>query len=174
MSMLNKDRTVPEKGKGSKLTPKMEAFVQEYMIDLNASQACRRAGYKTGNPNKMGTQLLNQPLVIRAIEERKAERREKAELTAEYVLNKLVALTEKNEDVNPTVAVRTLELLGRHLGLYRDRQEISGPDGEAIHVKEEQVRQNVADFTSKLASLASRAGKGSVVEFPNTRGDSST
>lgn len=174
MSMLNKDRPIPEKGKGSKLTPKMEAFVEEYMIDLNASQACRRAGYRTNNPTKMGTQLLNHPLVIRAIEERKAERREKAELTAEYVLNKLVALTEKNEDVNPTVAVRTLELLGRHLGLYRDRQEISGPDGEAIHVKEEQVRQNVADFTSKLASLASRAGKGSVVEFPDTRGNSST
>jgi phage terminase small subunit len=149
----------------------MEAFVNEYMIDLNASQACKRAGYKTSNANKLGTQLLNHPLVIRAIEERKAQRREKAELTAEYVLNKLVALTEANEEVNPTIAVRTLELLGRHLGLYKDRQEISGPDGEAIHVKEEQVKRNVDEFTSKLASLANRAGKGSVVEFPNGRGE---
>jgi phage terminase small subunit len=170
--MLNKDRPVPEKGKGSKLTPKMEAFVNEYLIDLNASQACLRAGYKTRSPHKMGTQLLNHPLVSAAVEARKDERRQKAELTADYVLNKLIALTEANEETNPTVAVRTLELLGRHLGLYKDRQEISGPNGEAIHIKEEEIKQNVADFTSKLSSLAARAGKGSVVEFPNGRGES--
>lgn len=172
MPMLKKDEPVPTTGRGSKLTPKMEAFVEEYMIDLNASQACKRAGYKTGNPSKLGTQLLNHPLVSQAIEARKADRRERRELTAEYVLEKLISLTERNEENNPAVAVRTLELLGRHLGLYKDRQEISGPDGEAIHVKEEQVKQNVADFTSKLASLASRNGKGSVVEFPNGRGES--
>ena len=169
--MFDQNSTVPEKGKGSKLTDKMSLFVNEYLVDLNAGQACIRAGYKSRNPYKQGFKLLQHPLVKQAVDERKEDRRDKLELTAEYVLTKLVALTERNEQINPAVAVRTLELLGRHLGLYRDRQEISGPDGEAIHIKEEQVKQNVEQFKSKLAGLAKRNGTGNVVELPNTGRD---
>lgn len=170
--MLTPDQTPPKKGKGSKMTTKMENFVNEYFIDFNASQACLRAGYKTRVPNQFAAKLMKHPLVAAAIAERKEERQEKFDLTAEYVITKLVSIADKQEEINAQASLRALELLGKHLGLYRDRQEISGPDGEAIHVKEEQVRQNVEQFKSKLASLAKRSGTGNVVEFPNGHGES--
>ena len=153
---MTKDQTPPEKGKGSKLTDKMATFVDEYMIDLNASQAVLRAGYKTKAPHKMGAKLMNHPLVSAAIAERRRERQEETKLSADYVINKLVAIANKQEDESPQAALRALELLGKHLGLYRDRQEISGPDGEAIQM-EQKTKENAEEFTRKILSLASKA-----------------
>lgn len=147
----------PTNGKGYKMTHKMEAFVDEYLVDLNASQACVRAGYKTKNPNRIGAELLRHPVIAERIEERLAEKRERNELSADYVLDKLVAIVEATDKSNPQAALRGLELLGKHLGLYRERQEISGPDGEAIKM-EQKVKENAADFTSKLSSLVKRSG----------------
>jgi phage terminase small subunit len=168
--MLQRDSRIPEKGKGSKLTAKMQNFVDEYFVDFNGSAAVKRAGYKSTNPNKLAGKLLNHPLVMEAVAEKKKERQEKTELSAEYVIQKLISIAERNEEGNPTAALRSLELLGKHLGLYKDRQEISGPDGEAIQM-EQKVKQNVDEFTSRIASLAKRNGTGSVVEFPDRRGE---
>lgn len=169
--MLTKNDTPPSEGKGSKLTTKMELFVNEYFVDLNASAAVLRAGYKTSAPNRMAHKLMNHPLVAQAIEERKKERIKETELSAEYVITKLIAIADKQEDANPQAAIRSLELLGKTLAMFKDRQEISGPDGEAIQM-EQKVKQNVDEFTSRIASLAKRNGTGSVVELPNRRGES--
>lgn len=169
--MLDKNRVPPKTGKGSKLTTKMENFVNEYFVDFNASAAVLRAGYKSTSPAVLGTKLLNHPLVMAAVDEKKKERAEKTELSADYVIAKLIAIAERQEENNPTATLRALELLGKHLGLYRDRQEISGPDGNAIQM-EQQVKQNVNEFTSRIASLAKRRGTDNVVEFPNGHGDS--
>ena len=173
MPYLQPGQEPPTRGKGSKLGPKMEIFVREYLVDLNASAACLRAGYKTNNPTRMGTQLLRHPLVKQAIEKQMDNRKERMELTADYVLNKLVSIVEENENGNPNAALRGLELLGKHLGLYRDRQEISGPDGGAIEM-EQKIKENVADFTSSLSRLIKRNGTSGVAEFPKPSGDSGT
>lgn len=172
--MLTPNDTPPKKGKGSKLTRKMEMFVEEYLVDLNASQACLRAGYKTTAPNRMAAKLINHPLVAEEIRKRTDQRKEETKLSAEYVITKLIAIAEKQEEINASASLRALELLGKHLGLYRDRQEISGPDGEAIQVQQEQIKQNVDEFTRSIERLASRNsgrtgtdGAGNVVEFPN-------
>lgn len=170
--MLTPNATPPKTGKGSKLSKKMELFVEEYFVDLNASKACLRAGYKTQAPNRMASKLLNHPLVAEAIRQRTEERKEETKLSAEYVITKLIAIAERNEEGNPTAALRSLEMLGKTLGLFKDRQEISGPDGEAIQIQQEQIKQNVDEFTSRIASLAKRNGTGTVVEFPNGRGES--
>lgn len=167
--MLTRDSRIPEKGKGSKLTAKMQNFVDEYFVDFNGSAAVKRAGYKSTNPNKLAGKLLNHPLVMEAVAAKKKERQEKTELSAEYVIQKLIAIAERNEEGNPTAALRSLELLGKHLGLYRDRQEISGPDGEAIQM-EQKVKQNVDEFTSRIASLAGRKNGGSVVQLREEKG----
>lgn len=169
--MLTKDDRIPERGKGSKLSAKMQNFVDEYFVDFNGSAAVKRAGYKSKAPNRLAGKLLNHPLVIEAVAEKKKERQEKTELSAEYVIQKLIAIAERNEEGNPTAALRSLELLGKHLGLYRDRQEISGPDGEAIQM-EQKVKQNVDEFTSRITRLAARGGAGSVVKFPDGQGES--
>ena len=168
--MLTMDDKVPAKGKGSKLSAKMQLFVDEYFVDFNGTAAVKRAGYRSSNPNKLATKLLNHPLVSAAVAEKKKERQEKTELSAEYVIQKLIAIAERNEEGNPTAALRSLELLGKHLGLYRDRQEISGPDGAAIQM-EQQVKQNADEFASRIASLVKRNGTDNVVEFPDRKGD---
>lgn len=175
MPMLDKNSEPPKKGKGSKISTKMALFVNEYFVDLCAYKAVVRAGYKVRshqNAVAMATQLMNHPHVRKAIEERMAEKREQSELEASYVIQKLIKIVEDTESNNPQAALRGLELLGKHLGLYRDKQEISGPDGGAIEVQKKKVSDDVADFTSRIDRLAQCRGEGGVVKFPVPRSDS--
>ena len=164
---LTPDRAIPTKGKGSKLTPKMERFVDEFMISLNATEACLKAGYKTTNPNRVGSELKRHPLVMRTIEERTADKRERQTLSEDFIINKLINIVANTESGNPQAALRGLELLGKHLGLFKDRTEISGPDGKAIEY-EQRIQQDSADFTSAIARLVKRGGSGDVAESSDT------
>ena len=56
------------------LTPKQKLFVDEYLIDLNATQAAIRAGYRPSNAEQMGYQLLQKTSVSDAIKTAMAER----------------------------------------------------------------------------------------------------
>lgn len=145
----------PLKGKGSKISSKMALFVSEYMVDRNGSKAVLRAGYKchNGSENRIATNLLRHPLVSEEIRKLEEVKREHLELTADYVLFKLMEIVEATQKENPNAALRGLELLGKKLGLYRDRQEISGPDGEAIRM-EQKIKEDVDDFTRKLQRLS--------------------
>ena len=163
---LKKGSAVPTKGKGSSLTDKQLAFVDEYLVDLNASAAVLRAGYKTTNQNRIATDLLRHPLVRQEIDKRTDERREERELTADYVITKLVAIVEDTEKGNPQAALRGIELLGKHLGMFKERTEISGPDGAAIEYQK--VQEDAADFTSAIARLADRGRKDRMAEQAHT------
>ncbi len=171
MAYLKKGSSIPTSGKGAKLSTKMIRFIDEYFAPSDGSQplvgtsAVLRAGYKTSNPNRLATELLRHPLVQPEIEKRLQVMKEDAEVTKEYIIQKLVSIVEDTEKGNPNAALRGLELLGKHLGLYKERTEISGPDGEAIRM-EQKVKEDVADFTSRLSRLANTAGAGGVSIFP--------
>lgn len=171
MAYLRKGSSIPEKGKGAKLSSKMTRFIDEYFAPSDGSQplvgssAVLRAGYKTSNPNRLATELLRHPLVQPEIEKRLADMKEQGEVTKEYIIQKLVSIVEDTEKGNPNAALRGLELLGKHLGLYKERTEISGPDGEAIRM-EQKVKEDVADFTSRLSRLSAAGGTGGVSSFP--------
>lgn len=68
------------------LAPKQAKFVQEYTVDLNATQAALRAGYSAKNADTIGYQLLHKTPVKAAIDAALAKRAEKTEITAERVL----------------------------------------------------------------------------------------
>ena len=167
MSFMKKGSPLPLKGKGSKLTPMQEIFLQEYMVDYNASRAILKAGYKTKNPNRLGTDLLNHPLIQKELSERTKERRERMELTVDYVVNKLVSIVEETEAGNPNAALRGLELLAKHLGMLKEKTEISGPNGGAIEY-EQKVKEDAANLESAIARLAERGGKTGLAIVPNT------
>lgn len=170
MAYLRHGQEPPLKGKGSKLSGKMARFVDEYMFDLNGSAAVLRVPYKTNNAHKLAAELLNHPLIRQEIEKRLAEKRERMELSADYVVQKLIAIVEETEKGNPQAALRGLELLGKTIALFKERQELSGPDGNAIQM-EQKIKNDVADFTSRLSRLAKSAGAGDVVEFPHPDGE---
>lgn len=70
------------------MTPKQEAFVREYLIDLNASAAAKRAGYK-GDANTVGPRLLANVGIRSHIEKAKQARAERTEVDADWVLKRL-------------------------------------------------------------------------------------
>jgi len=66
-----------------KLAPMQSVFVQEYLIDLNATQAAIRAGYSAKTAEQQGYQLLQKPSVQAAIAARQKEREQRTAVTAE-------------------------------------------------------------------------------------------
>lgn len=76
----------------TKLTAKQELFCQEYLIDLNATQAAIRAGYSEKTAQRMGSENLSKPLLSGKIEELKSQRADTVAVDAKYVLNRLVEI----------------------------------------------------------------------------------
>lgn len=103
------------------LTAKQKAFVQEYLVDLNATQAARRAGYK--NP-EIGRQLITNNNVSSAIQAALKAREKRTEVTQDYVIAKLREIVEKDASDGPDSElkyankIRALELLGKHTGAF--------------------------------------------------------
>jgi phage terminase small subunit len=74
------------------LTPKQERFVNEYLVDLNATGAAIRAGYSRKTANRIGPELLGKPWVAEAIGRAKDERAKNVGIDAAWVLQELRAL----------------------------------------------------------------------------------
>lgn len=68
------------------LTPKQALFVQEYLIDLNATKAAMRAGYSARTADKIGGQLLAKTGVAAAINAALEDRARRTQITADQVL----------------------------------------------------------------------------------------
>lgn len=76
----------------NELTEKQKLFVEEYLIDLNAAGAARRAGYAGANSDKIGHELLGKTRVQLAIQEKIEARSRKLELNAESILREIAAI----------------------------------------------------------------------------------
>ncbi|SDP66004.1 phage terminase small subunit [Filomicrobium insigne] len=76
------------------LTEKQTRFVEEFLRDLNATQAAIRAGYSGKTANQIGPKLLDREHVRAAIDSAKALRSERTKIDADWVLQRLVAEAE--------------------------------------------------------------------------------
>lgn len=160
--MAKKDE-VKSTSKGvGKLTNKQKRFIEEYLIDLNATQAAIRAGYSKKTANEQGTQNLAKLSIY--IEEAQKQRSERTQVTQDDVINgllevvamsagkKVVIETDvaKNADgelvgfdiaktkFEPAAANKALELLGKHLGMFKDRVDLTTGDNPlptVIHIE---------------------------------------
>lgn len=150
----------------------------------NGMKAYELSDYQsTGNKTtvmKSVAEIMANEHVIAEIKHRNLIKQERSHLSAEYLVEKLMEIMLAEQDRNPQAALRAIELAGKSIALWKERQEISGPDGEAIQ-HEQRIKESAADFTNKLESLARRAtgtdgpsGASNVVEFPNGRGEGGT
>lgn len=139
------------------LTAKQERFVEEYLIDLNATQAAIRAGYSPKGATVRGAELLANRKVSEVVAARQAERSERTEIDADYVLRQAVKLHERcmqeiepftdrkgnhvHDDeghplyvFNSTGAAKALELVGKHVGVqaFREQLGVGNPDGTPL------------------------------------------
>jgi phage terminase small subunit len=174
------------RGRGE-LTAKQLSFVEAYMgeAEFNATKAYEMSEYTCTTKSKATidktvSELLNHPLIQAEIKRRMAVREAKSEVKAEYLIIKLMQIVESEQERNPQAALRAIELAGKSIALWKERQEISGPDGDAIR-HEQHIKESAADFTDKLKSLTRRAtgtdgasGAGNVVKFPNGTGEGGT
>ena len=148
----------------AKLTAKQKRFAEEYLIDLNATQAAIRAGYKVSkkkSANEIGSQLLKNTQVSAEIEKAMAERSRRTGVNQDRVIQELARIAFVNpqniinaEDASVRVdateddlaciqsvkvktsysdkgdmterevklndKIKALELLGKHLGMFKD------------------------------------------------------
>jgi phage terminase small subunit len=148
------------------LTPKQAAFVREYLVDLNATQAAIRAGFSAKTAESQASRLLRNVKVGGAINLAVAKRAEKTELTAERVLKEigLIAFrpleTEDTEepdddddeyvrrvkeklrspDLRVADKLKALELLGKHLKLFTEKIEIKADESFAELLRQARER----------------------------------
>jgi phage terminase small subunit len=88
----------------SDLTPKQQRFVEEYIVDLNATQAAIRAGYSAKTANEQGCHLLANVSIQAKIEASQQESSRRTEITADQVLTKWWAIA--NADPNALIQHR--------------------------------------------------------------------
>lgn len=107
-------------------TPKQRTFIDEYLIDLNATQAAKRAGYSAKTASEQGARLLANVKVRQAIDQALNARASNTDRQARDVLKDVqeLAQTAKAQYMAQpdnhnllNVALKALELESRHMGI---------------------------------------------------------
>lgn len=115
------------------LTPKQQRFVQEYLVDLNATQAAVRAGYSPKTSEQQGSRLLGNAKVAAAVAAGRKRLAAKLDLTAEKVLADIERIANKAERAKRYGdALKGKELLGKHLKLFTEKHEHGGVGGGPV------------------------------------------
>ncbi len=114
----------------SDFTPKQARFVEEYLIDLNATQAAIRAGYSAKTANEQGAQLLAKLSIREAVVEAQAIRSRRTEITQDEVIQGLKKeATLEGEGSSHSARVSAWAHLGKHLGMFTDNLNLGGSIG---------------------------------------------
>lgn len=132
----------------SGLTERRKLFVQEYLVDLNLTQAAIRAGYSAKSAKYSARDALEDPAVVAALSKAIAERAQRTKIDADYVLMVIRETVERcRQTISPvfnrkgehveienrdgelvpaytfdaTSVLKGAELLGKHVGLWKDQ-----------------------------------------------------
>lgn len=156
----------------AKLTDKQQCFVDEYLIDLNATQAAIRAGYSAKTADQQGSRMLANVKVKQAVAEKQAQRSKRTGVNQDRVVLELakVAFAKMTdivdskggikEDASPddlaciesikykesdneyggsverevkiASKLKALELLGKHLGMWSDKFNVTVEKSEKL------------------------------------------
>lgn len=128
------------------LNPKQERFCQEYIIDLNATQAYIRAGYSENGAGQGAERMLKNVEVYARVEELQKARIEKLQVNQDWVVLRLIQISDRcmqQEEVmkfdyelkelvgtgeyqfDSNGANKSTELLGKHLGMFKDKVDLN-------------------------------------------------
>ena len=131
-----------------KLTDKQMKFCDEYLIDLNATQAAIRAGYSETSARQLASEMLTKHNIQDYIAERQAALREKTLISTEWVVNRLKEISDRCMQAEPVMirtedgmvesgeykfdssgANKATELIGRHIGIFeKDNKQKAQPE----------------------------------------------
>lgn len=156
------------------MTKKQKRFVEEYLIDLNATQAAIRAGYSPDTAKEIGCENLTKPNIKAAVDKVLAERSRRTGVAADRVVaelakiafanaediidlesGKILSCAERDDlaavqsvkvksgesfterEVKLADKLKALDMLGRHLGMFKEKLELSG----ALEVEKDKLSE---------------------------------
>lgn len=123
------------------LTPKQQRFVEEYLVDLNATQAAIRAGYSAKTANEQASALLAKLSIQQAVQEQRTKVSQRVGRTIDDIMadigrvrdNAMQEVRDNETGASVMVshkdALKALELEGKRLGAFSEKMELSGPGG---------------------------------------------
>lgn len=106
------------------MTEKQTKFCEEYLIDLNATQAAIRAGYSEKTAYSIGNENLKKPEIQNYIKKRKTEQQEKTDITRDDIIKALQRFGFAEIDpveIKPKDSIRALKYIAELLGYYETR-----------------------------------------------------
>jgi phage terminase small subunit len=172
------------------VTAKQKRFVEEYLLDLNATQAAIRAGYSPDTAREIGCENLTKPDISRAIAKAMAERSRRTGINQDRVVRELAKIAFVNasdvidlkratvleeadredlaciqsvkvkdgntmeREVRLADKLRALELLGKHLGMWTEKVQVSGLEEERSKLAAMMHQLEMTDEQSDADSLA--------------------
>lgn len=128
----------------ARMTEKQKRFVEEYLIDLNATQAAIRAGYSPKTAYSIGVENLKKPELKTYIDEQLERIHNEKTADAQEVLEYLTAVmrgqhreqtlqlvgdgvqTITDIDVSAKERLRAAELIGKRYGMFKDNLDVGG------------------------------------------------
>lgn len=166
------------------LNPKQARFVEEYLIDLNATQAGIRAGYSQDSAYSQAHELLKKPEIAEAIQKAQKARSERTQVSQDEIINELKGLAfsrlkdfaewdeggiryKPSEEIENDAGIeaiedyrvikssssgedqvltsnitlkrakdkiKALELLGKHLGMFKETVQLQGNLGTPVEI----------------------------------------
>jgi len=126
------------------LTAKETAFVDEYLVDRNATKAAMRAGYSARSAHDIGCVVLARPDVKKALKVALEQQQKRTLITADMVLKRIDRLACKAEAAGDlAAAVRANHLLGQHYKLFTEKHELGGIGGGPIRF--EKIERTIVD-----------------------------
>lgn len=126
------------------MTAKQKRFCDEYLVDLNATQAAIRSGYSKRTAQAIGTENLTKPLLKKYIEERMAEKESELIATQDEVLRYLTAVLRDNTDSE------TIVIEGQGEGMSEARTMRIKPSEKDKLKAAELLGKRYALFTEKI------------------------
>ncbi|GHU78379.1 hypothetical protein AGMMS49992_28900 [Clostridia bacterium] len=106
------------------MTLKQQRFVDEYMVDMNATQAAIRAGYSAKTAYSIGEQLLRKLEVSESITARQTALSRRIGYDVQQIFEGITEIAQDAE-TRPADRLKAFELMGKHLGMFRDRVGLS-------------------------------------------------
>lgn len=92
-----------------KLTAKQQKFVDEYLIDLNATQAAIRAGYSKKYADRQGHKLVEKSRVSEKIQEAMNQRQKRTEITQDMIVQELAKIAFSNATDYAEIVTRPIK-----------------------------------------------------------------
>lgn len=138
--------------KQRQFTQKQAVFIDEYLLDMNSTQAAIRAGYSAKTAEWQGPQLLGKPHVALAIRERMAERSQRTAVDQDYVIRTIQETVErckKADTFDSRAVLKGCELLGRHLGLFNDKLNVNVTVQDVMAAFPEPVQKQIRETLAK-------------------------